>query len=342
MAAACLPSLSRSRRVPCNLQSRPWPAAPVIVRRERGRTRRHGLERIGGESLPFAFVTLQRLKALKGAVPETLTLRLPGGGIEDVAWWVPGTPSFSPGQEVVLMLAAHPAHPGQFRLTESGCRASISSRRRRAQVRRPRGIPNDDDLAVSERTPASGGPLARDAGSFLALVRAVGRGERAPEIAYARPSAPVATAAEACAPSRRTSAGASRTIARAGPVSFAGSGHRRFARRRPQGLGNADDLANDEPKCVVDAVCDVQNAGAASHGSAGPTCRSSGPADTGDITVTLDSTRSQDDGNAWSTPVGCEGGVIGLEGPGDGFGPHDYRASRATSRPRPGPFRCAR
>jgi hypothetical protein len=85
--------------------------APVIVRASVV-ARETRLEWHNGESLPFTFVTLQRLESLKGAAPETLTLRLAGGRVADVAWWVPGTPVFSPGQEVVLMLAAHPGHPG--------------------------------------------------------------------------------------------------------------------------------------------------------------------------------------------------------------------------------------
>ena len=69
------------------------------------------LEPINGESLPVTFVTLRRLEALKGAAPETLTLRLPGDHLADQTWWVPGTPVFSPGQEVVLMLAAFTRAP---------------------------------------------------------------------------------------------------------------------------------------------------------------------------------------------------------------------------------------
>ena len=146
------------------------------------------LEPINGESLPVTFVTLRRLEALKGAVPETLTLRLPGGHLADQAWWVPGTPVFSPGQEVVLMLAARPGQPEQFRLTELGLsrfNVVADDAGRRFAVRTE--FTNADDLAVSKRAPASGGPLARDAESFLAFLRAAGRGEATPEIAFAHP-----------------------------------------------------------------------------------------------------------------------------------------------------------
>ena len=54
--------------------------APVIVRASVVALETR-LEPIDGESRPFTFVTLQRLEAIKGAVPETLTLRLPGGRI---------------------------------------------------------------------------------------------------------------------------------------------------------------------------------------------------------------------------------------------------------------------
>ncbi len=311
--------------------------APVIVRASVV-ARETRLERIGGDSLPFTFVTLQRLEALKGAVPETLTLRLPGGRIEDVAWWVPGTPVFSPGQEVVLMLAAHPAHPGQFRLTELGLsRFDLVTDDDGHSFAVRAEFSNDDDLAVSKRAPASGGPVARDAGSFLAFLRAVGRGERAPEIAYARPSLARAGGSGTLRPKWANIGGREPGDCQGRPCLFRwfwDTGDSPDAVLKVS--GTQTNLANDEPKCGVDAVCDVQNAAAAWHGVSAADVRSSGPADTGNITVNLDSTRSQDDGNAWSTPIGCEGGVIGLGGPGDGFGPHNYRGDASYFAPKTG------
>ncbi len=312
--------------------------ASVVARETR-------LERIGGESLPFTFVTLQRLEALKGAVPETLTLRLPGGRIEDVAWWVPGTPVFSPGQEVVLMLAAHPAHPGQFRLTELGLSRFdlvTDDDGRRFAVRAE--FSNDDDLAVSKRAPASGGPLARDAGSFLAFLRAVGRGERAPEIAYARPSLARADGSGTRAPQvgehRRARAG--RLPGQALSLSLV-LGHRRFARRRPQGFGNADEPARTtNPSAASTRFATCRTRRRPGTASARPTCARAGrrtPATSrsrwiprGARTTATPGARRSAARAASSASAGRATALVRTT----------TGATRPTSRPRPGPFRCAR
>ena len=327
-AAACLPAffLGAATYLPMS-DTDLARGAPVIVRASVVALETR-LERLDGEARPFTFVTLQRLEALKGAVAETLTLRLPGGRIEDVAWWIPGTPIFSPGEEVVLMLAVHPAHPDQFRLTElalSRFDLVADAAGRKFAVRA--GFSSDNDLAVSKRAPAAGGAaLARDAESFLAFLRSIGRGESAPEIEYAAP-------ADASSPDGGT--------VRAKWVGIAG--------REPGGCdnntpcafrwfwdtgaspsavlnvtGTQSNLANDEPTCGTDSVCDVQNAATQWHGVSATDIRLSGPGSTGNIAVTLDSTKSQD-GTTWTTAIGCEGGVIGLGGPGNGFGPRTYR-----------------
>jgi PKD repeat protein len=311
--------------------------APVIVRASVV-ARDARLEWHNGEPLPFTFVTLQRLESLKGAAPETLTLRLPGGLVGDIAWWIPGTPVFSPGEEVVLMLAAHPGHPGEFRLTElalSRFDLVFDDAGRKFAVRAE--FSNGDDLAVSKRAPASGGALARDAESFLAFLRAIGRGEAAPEIAYARPS-----------DARGEGAGTVR-------LKWANIGGREpgdcdgtpclFRWFWDTGVspnavlevsGTQSNLKNDEPKCGTDSVCDVQNAATAWHGVSATDVRTSGPADPGNITITLDATESQDEGSAWNTPLGCEGGVIGLGGPGPGSGPRNYRGDGSYYAPNSG------
>lgn len=304
--------------------------APVIVRASVV-ARQTGLETINGESLPVTFVTLQRLEALKGVVPETLTLRLPGGRIGELAWWIPGTPVFSPGQEVVLMLSVHPGRSGQFRLTELGLsRFDLVSddAGRKFAVRAE--FSRDDDLAVSKRAPASDGPLARDAGSFLAFLRAVGRGDRAPEIVYARP-------ADSVHPKWANIGGREPGDCQGTPCLF-----RWFwdTGASPDAVlkvsGTQTNLRNDELTCGVDSVCDVQNAATAWHGVSAADVRTSGPTDTGNITVTLDSTQSQDGGTAWNTALGCDGGVIGLGGPGSGAGPRNYRGDGTYYAPNNG------
>src|SRR4029077_3542478 len=100
-------------------------------------------------------------------------------------------------------------------------------------------------------------------------------------------------------------------------------------------------LRNDEPKCGTDSVCDVQNAATAWHGVTDANVRASGPVDTGNINVVLDSTMSQDGGDAWNTPLDCPGGVntggvIGLGGPGSGSGPRNYRGDATYYAPNNG------
>jgi PKD repeat protein len=311
-AAACLPALFLGAATYLPMSDTDLArGAPVIVRASVVALETR-LERVNGEPRPFTFVTLQRLEALKGAVPETLTLRLAGGRVEGVAWWLPGTPIFSPGQEVVLMLAVHPEHPDQFRLTElalSRFDLVTDAAGRKFAVRA--GFSNDNDLAVSKRMPAADGSrLSRDAESFLAFLRSIGRGESAGTVR----SKWVGIAG-------REPGGCDNNT----PCSFrwfwdTGASPNAVL----QVTGTQSNLAGDEPTCGTDSVCDVQNAATQWHGVSGTDIRLSGPGSTGNIAVTLDAARSQD-GTTWTTPIGCEGGVIGLGGPGNGFGPRTYR-----------------
>ena len=312
--------------------------APVIVRASVV-ARETLLEWHKGESLPFTIVTLQRLESLKGSAPETLTLRLAGGRVGDVAWWVPGTPVFSPGQEVVLMLAPHPGHPGVFRPTELGLsRFDLVSDAAGRKFAVRAEFSNDDDLAVSKRAPASGGAFARDAESFLAFLRAVGQGGAAPEIAYGRPSDARGEGSGVVRPKwanlggREPGDGCGDT-----PCLFrwfwdTGSSPNAVLKVS----ATQTNLTNDEPACGTDSNCDVQNAATAWHGVAATDVRTSGPSDPGNIAITLDASESQDGGVAWNTPLGCEGGVIGLGGPGASRGPRNYRGDGSYYAPNSG------
>ena len=310
--------------------------APVIVRASVV-VRETLVEQQNGELLPFTVVTLQRLESLKGSAPETLTLRLPGGRVGDLAWWVPGTPVFSPGEEVVLMLSPHPEHPGEFRLTELGLsRFDIVSddAGRKFAVRAE--FSNGDDLAVSKRAPAVGGPLARDAESFLAFLRAVGMGETAPEIEYARPSDGRGEGA-GVRPKWANIGGREPGDCQGTPCLFRWFWDTGLSTNAVLKVsGTQTNLANDEPKCGTDSACDVQNAATAWHGVSAADVRINGPIATGNITVNLDAAQSQDGGTAWNTPLGCEGGVIGLGGPGSGSGPRTYRGDASYYAPSSG------
>jgi PKD repeat protein len=87
---------------------------------------------------------------------------------------------------------------------------------------------------------------------------------------------------------------------------------------------NADDAGG----CFTDSICDVQNGIDGWHGVANAAVHIAGPGQAGTVTVNLDASSSHDGGATWSTPFGCQGGVIGLGGPGDGSGPLDYRGDR--------------
>jgi hypothetical protein len=182
---ACLPGLvlSAATYLPmsdADLAGR----APVIVRASVVATMSR-LEPIGDEDRPVTLVTLQLLEAIKGSPGASFVVRLSGGRVGDSTWWIPGTPVFRSGQEVVLMLEALPRHPGEFRLTEFGLSKFdllADDAGRRFAVRSV--FSAGGDLAVSKRAPAAGNSIvARDAESFLSFLRAGGRGEDAPEIA---------------------------------------------------------------------------------------------------------------------------------------------------------------
>jgi PKD repeat protein len=304
--------------------------APIIARASVVSMSAH-LEPIGGEDRPVTLVRLQLLEAIKGSPGETFVVRLPGGRVGDVAWWIPGTPVFAPGQEVVLMLGPQPGHPGQLRLTEFGLSKFdlVSDEAGRKFAFRP-AFAAGDDLVVSKRAPASGGVAeARDAESFLTFLRSVARGEvGAVEAAYAAPvlsrskwaniggREPGDCQGDPCLWRWFWDTGASPNAV----LSI---------------TGTQTNLVNDEPKCGTDFTCDVQNAATAWHGVAATDIRLSGPSTPGDVTVTLDAATSQD-GTTWTTPLGCEAGVIGLGGPGSGSGPRTYRGDTTFYAPQGG------
>lgn len=303
--------------------------APIIARATVVSMETH-LEPIAGEDRPVTLITLRLDEAIKGSPGDTFVVRLPGGRVDGVAWWIPGTPVFAPGQDVVLMLGPQPGHPGQLRLTEFGLSKFdlTSDEAGRTFAVRP-AFGSREDLAVSKRAPATeGGPVAREAESFLAFLRATVRGEQAAELVYAAPI---------------LSRGKWVNIGGREPGDCQGTPclWRWFwdSGASPNAVvsvtGTQSNLINDEPKCGTDSLCDAQNAASAWHAVAATDIRISGPSTPGNITVTLDSTTSQD-GTTWTTPLGCVAGVIGLGGPGSGFGPKTYRGEGDYFGPKSG------
>jgi PKD repeat protein len=303
--------------------------APVIARATVLSTS-VSLEPIAGEDRPVTLVTLQLTEAIQGSPGDTFVVRLPGGRVGNAAWWIPGTPVFSPGQDVVLMLGEQPGHPGQFRLTELGLSKFdlvLDDSGRRFAVRP--AFAGDEDLAVSKRALAPGGAAeARDADSFLSFLRTVARGEAAAEVAYA----PVVAARAKWA----NIGGREPGDCQGSPCLFRwywDTGASPNAVLNPN--GTQTNLLNDEPVCGTDSNCDVQNAASAWHAVGATDIRLSGPTAGGNITVNLDSTTSPD-GTSWTTPLGCTGGTIGLGGPGSGLGPRTYRGDQNFFSPSSG------
>ena len=280
------------------------------------------LEAVGGEDRPFTVVTLSLIEAIKGTPGETFAVRLPGGVVGNTAWRLGGTPVLSAGEEVVVMLAPHPAHPGQFRLTELGLShfAIVTDDAGHRFAVRP-VFSDAEDLLVSKRAAAPGTAPAgsRDADSFLAFLRSTVRGETAGDVAYAFP---VRAAAKWANIGGREPGDCDGT-----PCLFRwfwDTGNSPNAVLTVNGT-QSNLVGTDEPKCGTDSICDVQNVAPAWHGIAATDIRISGPSPSGNVTVNLDATTSQDNGTTWNTPLGCQGGIIGLGGPGSGLGPRAYR-----------------
>lgn len=298
--------------------------APVIVRATPV-SQEVRLERVGGDDLPFTIVTLQRVEALRGAIGETFSVRLPGGRAGGSTWFLPGVPRLPIAGDVVLMLRPAAGHPGEWHLTELGLsefELGVDEAGRRFAVRPEFGAV--EDLDVSKRADAanaarakSSAVPARDGESFLAAMRAVGRGEPMPDVVLAEP---------------RGAIGRPHGV-RAKWVNIGGrepgdcDGEECLFRwfwesgapdASVKVVGTQSGLSTDDAAgCGTDSICDVQNGVDGWHGVAGTDVHVTGPAATGTVTVNLDAASSQDNGATWSTPFGCQGGVIGLGGPGN-------------------------
>lgn len=78
--------------------------------------------------------------------------------------------------------------------------------------------------------------------------------------------------------------------------------------------GTQSSLGHDDP-CGEDSACYVLNAVTEWSGVEQTRVDLEGPSPTGNLTANLDAAQSPDGGLAWTTPLPCEGGVIGLGGP---------------------------
>ena len=104
----------------------------------------------GGRLRPFTIVTLATLETIRGQVPEAFSVRLPGGRVGGTAAWIPGTPVFRGGSEVVLLLEPVEGLPRVYRLSEFGMSKFdlVTDDDGRAFAVRPAFGPREDLLAA--------------------------------------------------------------------------------------------------------------------------------------------------------------------------------------------------
>jgi PKD repeat protein len=281
-----------------------------------------GLETLFGSQRPFTYVTLQVLERIKGPVSSaTIRLRLPGGQVGNIASWIPGTPEFAPGQEVILLARPAEGRPGVYHLSEFGLGRFdiVQDQNGQRFATRPVFRP-EDDLYLSERTTsvvdsAAGNPPTplREAEAFLASLRAEAAGDRMPEVSYAWPAGDLSASPAFSAKPEWANLG--------GVENGSNSLFRWF-----WNVG----ASPASPNAVVQVSGTQTNLNDSSNGTTHVTnginqwhsgvpstdIRISGITPGGNITVFLDATSSFDGGSAWNTALPCtQGGVIGLGGP---------------------------
>lgn len=311
--------------------------APVIVRASVV-SQESRLEEVHGRLRPFTIVTLATLETIKGRVPEAFSVRLPGGRVGDSVSWVPGTPSFSGGAEVVLFLERASGAPGMYRLTEFGLSKFdlVTDEDGRRFAVRPAFGPREDVRVADRgdilaRLAEKAAAPARDAESFLAALAAIAAGREPDEIVW-RERSPKGERR----PKWVNIAGREPGDCGGDPCLFRWYWDNGAS---PDGVivvtGTQTNLTNDDAAgCGTDSLCDVQNGVDGWVGVAGTDVAYSGPAATGNVAVTLDALQDFNGGSAWTTALGCGGGVIGLGGPDEAFGPRTYRGDGEYYAPR--------
>ena len=294
-------------------------------------------ETIGRQSLPFTLTTIEVLESLKGGLSGTVTLRLPGGRVGDQAWSVPGTPTFTAGQEVVLLARPAEGHPGEIHLTEFGLSRFdlVRDESGRLFAVRPAFDPEVDVYlarrAVVMREPPPSGrrsPL-REGDSFLAAMRSAGAGESVPEIAYSEPKGATVDLAAPAVQREWVNIGGRE------PVSlfrwFWDTGNSPNA---VVAVTGTQSLLSDSSN----GMTHVQNGVDQWHtGVPSTDIRVSGVQGSGNVTVALDAASDYAGGTTWSTPLPCgSGGVLGLGGPGQSSGPRTYKGESPYFSPQGG------
>jgi PKD repeat protein len=317
--------------------------APVIVRATVV-SQEARLETLGGKRRPFTYVTLARLEAIRGDVEEAFTVRLPGGRVGDFVSWTAGTPRFAVGSEVVLFLERSAGAARTYRLSEFGLSKFdlvSDGEGKRFAVRSAFG--RRQDLILADRGDVLGALAekrsvpARDADSFLSVLRALAAGRETGDIEWREPAE-----GKKDGHLRRKWV----NIAGREPGDCGGGDPCLFRwfwsdGNSPDGVvavtGTQTNLTNDDAAgCGTDSLCDVQHAIDEWHGVAGSDVRYSGISQAGNVAVMLDALQDHQGGAAWTTALGCGAGVIGLGGPSEAFGPRTYRGDGNYFAPREG------
>jgi len=276
------------------------------------------LARVDAEDLPFTIVSLRVVETFKGERRETLRLRLPGGVVGDRVWILPGTPRFFPGEDVVVLLEPIADSSGEYRLSELGLShfALVADETGRGFAVRP-AFAREADVRLSRLDADAQARMladparvpARDAESFLEALRAAGRGEAEDAAVYATPVGAL----------RRVRSGMHAAWSNIGGLEpTAGFRWSWDSGASPTATvfisGTQTNLSHDDP-CMEDSACYVRNAVTEWSGVEQTRVDLEGPSPEGNLEAVLDAARSPDGGLAWTTPLPCEGGVIGLGGP---------------------------
>ena len=284
---------------------------PVIVR-ARVAAQETRLAGEKGRDLVVTMTTFVPLEVLKGSIQsETIRIELPGGEQGGLSTWVPGTPSFTIGGEVLLFLAPSASEPDLFGLTEFGLSQFdlVEDRAGRLFAKRSAFLPAEDDVlsgradtATAVPGPDSRSPL-RDAESFVSALRIAALGNEFPHVVYALPETQT-RAPEVAAPSW-VNIGGSEGTSRLYRW-FWDTGRSPAARVSASGIQRGLTDGSDGRSFVEDAA--LQWAGVS-----GATVRYSPTSGSASVVVNLDVASHT---SYWSAPLPCgSGGIIGLGGP---------------------------
>lgn len=282
------------------------------------------VESVDGKDLPFTITTLQPIEGLKGTIGAgPIKVRLAGGRVGDQAWWIPGTPVFQKGQEVLVFLEPRAGYPGEYHLSEFGLGHFdiLTDREGRRFAVRPAFEPVED-LYLGTLGPEPGmisperAVFRRDAESLLAMVRSQTRRGDPEDVVVAAPSGDLPTGPFEVRPEwvnlGGTEPGSCPNPNPPGPdvpCLFKWFWHPPTSPNGVVSSNGTQSNLNDSTDGTADVAAMVaQWAGV----PASDVRYSSGSG--GNVVVNLDVANQ---GTAWTTPLPCNGtGVVGLGSPG--------------------------